>query len=293
MANIKREKKSRFKKIVLVFLIASAGLLLSSIAAFYIIPLELIDSKVKALAEERAGITITQSGLRRVFPFGLEADNVEAAFKGHEPFVYIDRVRVTPDPLGLLTGRLKANFKGAFGNGDIGGYAALRFGGGAELKFEALGAEFRGVPVFNRVVSGLNGSFSGVAEMSLPDGGCPSGTANFKGEGMKGGEISFRGLPLPLSGIDGSGLEAVFSNCRIELKGFWLEGSDFSARLEGVVILSVPIDRSTLDMTLELIPKGALLRKEYILSLISDYRKSANYYSIPIKGTIGAPRAGF
>jgi hypothetical protein len=42
-------------------------------------------------------------------------------------------------------------------------------------------------------------------------------------------------------------------------------------------------------MTLEVMTKGELLQDRLLTALMSGYRKSANYYSIPVRGTLGNP----
>ena len=105
-------------------------------------------------------------------------------------------------------------------------------------------------------------------------------------------ELSFRGMPLPIGSVDEAGLSAEFFNCGVRLDGLWIESKDLSARLKGNIKLAAPVSASPVDMTLELVPNEGLLRKEYLLSLLSPYKRSANYYSIPVKGTLGGLSAG-
>jgi hypothetical protein len=42
-------------------------------------------------------------------------------------------------------------------------------------------------------------------------------------------------------------------------------------------------------MLLEVIPKEELLENRLLTALMGRYRKSANYYSIPVRGTLERP----
>jgi hypothetical protein len=100
-------------------------------------------------------------------------------------------------------------------------------------------------------------------------------------------QLSFRGFPLPIDSVDEAGLSAEFFNCGVRLDGLWLESPDLSARIKGTVKIASPVSSSPVDMILELVPGEGLLEKDYIVSLLDPYKKSANYYSIPVKGTVG------
>jgi len=78
----------------------------------------------------------------------------------------------------------------------------------------------------------------------------------------------------------------------VRIDGLWIESSDLSARIKGGIKMASPVSASQVDMTIELVPYEGLLGKQYLLSLLSPYKRSANYYSIPVKGTLGSLTAG-
>ena len=94
---------------------------------------------------------------------------------------------------------------------------------------------------------------------------------------------------MPFEVIEKMGVTAKMEECKLKLNGLWVEGKELSARLQGIVNVSSPFKNSPIDLTLEITPKPQLIKNDTILFLIKDYRKSINYYSIPMKGTIGNP----
>lgn len=269
-------------------------LIIISLVAFHLVPIEIIEARLKEESENRAGLTIAEQSLRRTFPAGIEAEGVDIALKGKEPFIHIDNLIAWPDYMGLLSGKVRFSYAGAVETGVLKGGAGFGVLGGSFISLEADGVPISAVPAINRFVTGLSGSFAGTAEVSMEgEGMCPSGFAEFRGEGLKGGNVSFRGIPLSVGSIGEAGMDAKFSDCRVDLKGLWLDGSDLSARIEGRIQVERPLSRSPLDLTLELVPKKPLFRGENdVLAILRQFQGSANYYKVPVKGTLGSPSLG-
>ena len=72
----------------------------------------------------------------------------------------------------------------------------------------------------------------------------------------------------------------------------WVDGNELSAKLAGVLVPMAPIATSRLDMALEITPKGDIAEKQWLLSFIGPYRRSANYYYMTIRGTLARPVIG-
>ncbi|MBI2412369.1 MAG: type II secretion system protein GspN [Deltaproteobacteria bacterium] len=265
-----------------------------SLAAFHLVPIEIIEARLKEEAEARAGLTVTEQSLMRTYPAGIEAEGVDMALKGKEPFIHIDNMVAWPDYMGLLSGKVRFSYAGAIENGVIKGRAGFGLLGGSQIRLEADGVPISAVPAINRFVTGLRGSFSGTAEVSMKgDGRCPSGFAEFRSDDLKGGKVSLRGIPLSVGSIGDAGLDARFSECRVDVKGLWLDGSDLSLRIDGKIKVEKPLNKSPLDLTLELVPKKPLFRGESdVLAVLRRFQGSANYFKVPVRGTLGSPALG-
>lgn len=282
------------RRALLAGIALSLLLIIVSLVAFHLVPIEILEARLKEEAENRAGLTITEQSLKRTLPAGIEAKGVDIALKGKEPFIHIDDLAAWPDYTALLSGKVRFSYAGAIDKGVVKGRAGFGLLGGSEISLDADGVPVSAVPALSRFVTGLRGSFAGRAAVSTRgEGSCPSGFAEFRGDGLEGGMVSFRGIPLSVGSIGDAGLDAKFSDCGVDLKGLWLDGSDLSARVEGKIKIEKPLNRSPLDLTLELVPKKPLFKGEGdLLVILRQFQGSANYYKVPVRGTLGSPALG-
>ncbi len=270
----------------LVFFVA--GVFLFLITAYYVIPPIMLEDWVKGYAQS-SGIYVSNRPAERVFPFGYEAKEVDITADG----MYLARIgtlRAEFKPLGLFTGKLKVHITGSIGDGELVGDVTRKIGS-TLFEIEERGVELKDLQFLASYGLTAAGSLESnlVVERSR---GCPKGFFKVISNGLKGAQIRFFGLPLSVGDIDDAGLSVRFSNCSALIDGVWLEGDQVSARLKGEASLKTPVASSVLSAKLELIPRGELLKKEYLFGAIQQYRKSANYYLIPVSGTIERPRIG-
>lgn len=262
-----------------------AGMVVFSLTSFYLIPLTFFEDRLKETLKERSGLIFRSESLERVFPFGLEAKGVDIGeADGGRLLLHLDRVRIRAILSALVIGKMKAGIDGGSADGSFEGEAALSGGGAFAVKGK--GIDFSSVPALNTAGVSMKGTFDADLYVFMKD-GCPEGFLELKGARIDEGSVRFRGYPLPLGKVDGVGLSADFSRCAGKLNGFWLNGEDASVSLKGDISIKRPLSSSPVDLTLELTPKAGLLEKEFLLLLLKDYKKSANFYSIPVKGTIG------
>lgn len=286
-----KAKTQVFKKILLFFLFFLTGVVLFLVTVFLIFPLHLVEDRVKEGLREQAGIALSDESFQRALPFGFEARKIELFdARNNRPLVFLDYLRADIDPLSVFGGDIRVNLTGNIANGSIKGVVLIDRNG-AYLNMEGKEIGFESIPAL--AASGLNlkGAFNGSLSIVKTGGGCPEGNIKLKGNKMGGDEMKFMGLPLPVGDIDDAGASVELKGCKARVSGVWIEGKDISARLQGEVAIATPFSASPINLTLDITPKGALLKKEHILSLISRYRKSANYYSIQIRGTVGSPLA--
>jgi hypothetical protein len=100
------------------------------------------------------------------------------------------------------------------------------------------------------------------------------------------------GLSLPFGTIADAGLKAELKDCQAMIRALWIDGSGMSARVGGLVSLAKSVQRSKLDLEIEVIPRRGAAQKADLMLLLSPYQRSANYYSMKVRGTLGAPVLG-
>ena len=118
---------------------------------------------------------------------------------------------------------------------------------------------------------------------------CPTGVLTARGVESTTHGVTIMGFPSPLGDIDDVGLKTSLKDCTAQIETLWLESRNLTARLKGRIALAAPLRRSRIEMLLEVIPKEELLENRLLTALMMRYRKSANYYSVPIRGTLERP----
>ncbi|MBI5587883.1 MAG: type II secretion system protein GspN [Deltaproteobacteria bacterium] len=267
------------------------GLLLFSLTAFHIVPLGIIEDRLKAGLGEK-GLHLSEESLTRSFPFGLKAQNVAlSASATGKQVIRFDEAQAWLALADLLRGDFKIALRARVGNGLITGDLSPGFNG-ALLNLEAVGMEFKDIPALTNAGINSNGSFNGTVTLYMAGGACPSGTIRLRGGHISEESVRFAGLKLPVGDIDDAGLNAEIRDCKALIEGLWLDGRGLSAKLTGEVFIKTPFETSQLNMTLEVTPKGDLTGKAWMLAFINAFRKASNYYSVHIGGTVANPVAG-
>lgn len=280
-------------KVVLAALLFVAGVALLATASFYILPLSIAEQGVKESLRAQGALVSWQS-LGRTFPFGLKATGVRFDdIATGRPVVRLDEARVRLALSGLLHGSLRFPIEARMVGGVITGRADIGRKG-ASLDMEAAGVEIGSLPLLEGRGSGVSasGTAGGALSVFVPWRGCPSGLVRLRSGRIDGGGASFMGLPLPLGDIEQAGLNATLGDCKVVVEGMWVDASELSARLSGLLVPASPLAASRLEMTLEITPKGDLSGKQWFLSFMAPYRRSANYYYMTIRGTLSRPVMG-
>ena len=286
-----RGARGVISKLLLAVALFAAGVALMATAAFYILPLSIAEQMLKDSLREQGALVSWQS-LGRTFPFGLKASGVEVVdISTNRPVVRLEEAGVRLDLPGLLGGVLRFPLNARMGRGVITGVADIRLQG-ALLDMEATGVEIDAIPVVAALNVRTKGSVGGTLSMRLPWDGCPAGSVRLRSGRIDGNGVRFMGLPLSLGDIEQAGLNAELGNCKVVVEGMWVDGSELSAKLAGELVPMAPLAASRLDMTLEVTPKGNLAGQQWLLSFISPYRRSSNYYYMTIRGTFAQPVIG-
>lgn len=280
---------SFLKKLAIASVLTVAGLIIFSLTLFHLIPAHLYETWISQTLKSKTGLTIESASFATAFPFAFTFDGLKVLDPSGKEVLRMDSLRAGINPLGFLSG-LRIDIEGKAGGGEVRGRAVTGlFGSSFELDASRVG--FEALSALSSAGIKVDGAFDALLAVKM-DNGCPKGTLKAQGVEFRGAQLSYRGFPLPMGSVDEAGVAAEFNNCNIRLDGLWIEGKDLSARLKGAVKIAAPFSSSPVDLTLELVPSDELLGKEYLLSLISSYKKSANYYSIPVKGTLAGLSAG-
>ena len=91
---------------------------------------------------------------------------------------------------------------------------------------------------------------------------------------------SFGGIVLPLEMFYKARGAMTINNKTVDIKSFALEGDGIYARIKG------NITEGRASLTAELMPERSFKEKNYIFSMLEQYKVSPGYYSIPITSNL-------
>ena len=282
--------KKRTVLTVLFIVAALSAVFLLTVIAF--VPDDFAQGLLRGWLEKKAGLSFRADRFKKVFPAGFEsqgmtifrADNGNAAFN-------FDKVEVRLNILRIFLGEISADMEGMVGAGKIRGAAALRRKG-VDLDLSVDRVNAADVPHLRALGLKGPGSISGKAKLGiLYDAPCP------------GGSISAAGEDFDLSSVAAMGFSSLFKdralvnldisigagNCRARLKALTVDGHDASLRLYGDIFLSKGIPDSEINMTIEIFSKNGPAEGAASLTLLKQYRKSSNFYSMRLKGRADNP----
>lgn len=282
--------RSFIGKLAVASVLAVLGFIIFVLTLFHLIPSHLYASWLQGTIRARSGLIVESASFVTAFPLAFTLEGVKVLDPSGREVLRMDRLEASLNPLGLLSG-LRVDLDGEASGGKVTGTArAGLFGSSLDIDARAVG--FDALPALGISGVRVDGSFDAVMAVIM-EGGCPRGTLRARGVEFRDAQVSFRGFPLPIGAVEEAGLSAVFAGCAMRLDGLWVESSELSARVKGTVKFLAPLSASPVDMTFELVPGEAMLKKEYLISLLAPYRKSANFYSIPVKGTLGSFSSAF
>lgn len=277
------------KKVLKIISVVIGVAVVAYASAFFIFPDDFIEERLVRSARSNAGVELRSAGFRKAFPFAIEADGLVARdLRDPARAVYFRRLRVAFSPLALLTGKARVNLDGVVGGGGLTGTAALT-PTGAEVHLEARDMDLSDLLSRSDTDVALTGTLSGAVDVTIPRTSCAEGKASLRGGGFGTESFSYMGFTLPMGRVTGAGLELEMAGCRAVVKGLWVDGEMLSVRLGGVVIMTRPMERSPLDLTLELTTKGTFAGSTGGLAMLKPYQRSANFYSARVRGTLASP----
>jgi len=246
---------------------------------------------LKEKLRQSTGLIVSEEGFRKLFPLGVELRQVSIMreeFK--KPILTLDLLRARLDILYLLKGEARVVVNGYKGAGNIQGDILVK-GKNNTVNLWIDAMELNAVPYLDSFDLGRNVGLSGRIKMTFQKEKCPSGSVDVEGRNINGAGFKISGFPVPLGG----GLKATLSaelkdDCNIHLKGLWLDSKDLSANVNGYVFLASQYTKSPIDLSLEIMPRASFVTgNDFLLSILTKYRKSSNYYLVKIKGSVERP----
>ncbi|OGP23605.1 MAG: type II secretion system protein GspN [Deltaproteobacteria bacterium GWC2_56_8] len=269
----------RTRRAVAYAALFAAGAALSVVVAFYLVPDKAYEGYIKNSVEEKTLYRVEVLRLRKTLPFSFRASSIRLLRKDGALVAEMDNLNLSP-ALSSLPRSLGLSFSGTIGAGDVEGRAALW--PSAELLIKADGVDGGSLPFISSSGLAEGGVFSANARISKFK-GCPEGEIEARSEGLR---LKGRLDPLILfrDGVSVA-LLAGIKDCSTRVRSLSVEGKDLSARAYGDARFMD--GQSEIDLVVELTTRGAL--GETMGLMLSSYKKSANYFTMRVKGPVSSP----
>jgi type II secretion system protein N len=276
--------------LILVF-VGFLGLFLFVVTVIILIPDKVIENMIRDNMEQNVSLTFTTEGFKKMLPFGFEAYHISISpLWAKEQKIYFDKIRGNIKPLRIFLGEVRVTLDGDIANGKIASIASLgRKKTNLKIKIEGLNAAV--LSPLNAIGLTGTGTLSGEGTLEIfKNYRCPNGSLNIEGKDIYLKDLKI-GNPSLLFGdrVNFSLNLNLSTDCRTIIKGLWIEGKELAARLYGDIFVNKPLLKSKLALTMEILPGKGYHGKQGLLSLLGKYRKSSNYYTMNIKGSVQRP----
>lgn len=268
-----------------------AGPLLFILTVIAVIPNEFIYDILRQWVRQKASLSLSGEDFKKVFPFGFTMNKFSISPASHKDreFLYFDTVQVNVNPFYVFVGGIKVTAYGHAGHGIVQAVMHVtRKKTDAEI--DVKGVEMATIPSLKAIGLKGTGILSGKARFALQD-SCPHGSVKMDGTDIELNSLPFIGPLLSLQEKVKLSAAIDTKDCRLELKGLWISAQHVSAKLYGTLLLADRILDSSMDLTMEISSQeDSRTTRLTVLKLLSEYKKSANYYSFHIKGTLAKPQ---
>ena len=236
---------------------------------------------------ENAGYTLDCTGLGKRFPVGLKAETLEiSSEKGS--LIKLRDARVRLELLPLLAGKTRVSYSGRIGAGEIEGDIDLGKARGWNIQVSRVRLE--DIPFFTTVAAARIKGELRVTGKLVTRKGVGEGDMQLEVRGAELSGAKVGAMPLPDASYKEVRGTLAIQNGRATLKSFTLDGDGIYVRLKGDSVLAAPLGNSALNLTMEMMPKAALLeRQKYVFLLLTKYQSSPGVFSVPIRGTLAHP----
>ena len=236
------------------------------------VPGSLITDLIENSLEDK-GLHADFMGFRKGLFYNFESRQITLKKSG-ALLLSIENARARVNPLSLLALRLPVLFDGDISGGRINGRVDLLHDNRADITIEK--AEMEGISLFRALgLAGSRGIFSG--DMKIEN---SSGEIRFALTNAVFESASFGGIMLPLEMFNKARGAMTINNNTVDIKSLALEGDGIYARIKG------NITDGRASLTAELMPERSFNEKNYIFSMLEQYKVSPGYYSIPITSNL-------
>lgn len=236
------------------------------------VPNSLITDLIENSLEDK-GLHADFAGFRKGLFFNFEAEQITLKKSGSS-LLSVENARARVDLLSLLGLRLSVLFDGDIGGGRMNGRVDLLHNNRVDIAIDK--AAIEGIPLFRVLgLEGSSGIFSGDMKMENSSGEIRFDLTNAVFE-----SASFGGIMLPLEMFYQARGAMTINNNTFDIKSFALEGDGIYARIKG------NITEGRARLTAELMPERSFKEKNYIFSMLEQYKVSPGYYSIPITSNL-------
>lgn len=268
------------------------GAVVAGLVLFIFLTVLFVPSTVLLNAANRGlaqyGLKLSAASFGKALPLGIRGTGISLVSAAGE-LLTISKGRLTLELLPLLYGRVVLASDAAIGAGTIDARLSLLRQPATDL--EVKNVRLEDIPFF-RTVAGMktSGILSGKVATSGPVAKA-QGSIRFEVQGAELSGIKIGAMPLPDAAYRTVQGMISIKEGRGMLDSFTLQGEDLYVRLKGALPLADPLAATPLDLTLELMPKPALLEKQkLVFLLLLKFQDTPGHYQIPVKGTLGKPQ---
>ncbi len=285
-------KMSKVKTVLAVLLVGVLAALVFLLSLVIFIPTDLIEDLMLDEAESRGELALSIDGLEKTFlPPGLRATRVGVKDGTGSDIFYIDGVGMRPSLAGLLSGRFRLEVDGILGRGEVHGEATIN------RRSISMNLALKEIPLklipFLRPYGIGEGHLDINAVLVTENSKCISGSVEMKGRGIDIDGVWYMGIRLPVQSVDDVGGDIKFADaaggCRVVIDDLWAENDRLSAKITGDIDIRTPLHASPLDLKLEVTVRKRSEDLKAIQIFLAPYKRSENFFSIPLKGTVGRP----
>lgn len=265
--------------------IPAAVLVLFVLFSYLLFPASRIDAVIARVLSQQ-GLTLAPEVHKTLLP-GLAWDKpVLSSEQG--PLLRCERLQVRALLLPLLAGRAVVSGAATIGSGHLDIRYALN--GKAALDLDADAISLADIPFFKSIL-GAKAAGNLWSRGSLLRGAKGlNGDLKLEIKQLEFSGIKLGAFPLPdAANLKTQGMVRV-SDGKARLESFTIEGDGLYMRLSGDVPSGADAASSSLNMTLEIMPKPEFLEKQkLVFMLLAKFMTAPGVYTVPIKGTLLKP----
>jgi type II secretion system protein N len=234
------------------------------------------------------GLKLEAVSIGKAFPFGISGKGITLSSESGE-LLKLRSGRLSLEFLPLLAGALNFSIHADIGSGTLDSSVALLRSPSTRVVVKNVRLE--DIPFF-QTVAGIkaSGILSGKAETN----GLISKAKGYLQLEVDGADLSGIKIgEMPLPDATYRKLQGMLriNDGKASIESFTLQGDELYVRLKGALPLADPLPATPLNLSLELMPKPALLDKQkFVFLLLLKYQDTPGHYLIPVKGTLGKPQ---